>query len=249
MYKIGFEYEGVITNTETGVITRWSNIQQGIRDKIKERAPRGYLIDPVDNYDCLAEVRVLLDANENYEPEYMLFALFRNIVAVNNAFLQNGYTIIWGEKLIPKELHNQIIGSTLDKEKCKNEKETFTFNGHYGVMRFHNNPKDFYRGGGLHINISGIDKRDYFAFIINMHRYMQSWLGHKWHSHYRDNILWRDKTINNIPVIEYMSFGLNIGALNDKREFIEMYNFVKHQFHWAQTLIQTVKKYTKENKQ
>ena len=267
--KIGLEFEGVIRNYSTGVITRWPKIPKEIRTQIKKMMfPGRKKIEPVDGYDCLAEVRT--EPISNPTPFQLLEALFTEMENATNAFMTHGYYIQWFEQEIPKELHDEIKHDCfLRNPDGKKSKYTQTFKD--GQVVEYRSEGNLYRGGGLHINISSIPQLFAPALVMFLDRELRPYTGlYKFQSSYRKNILFRTRNdctnhIINSPedhykfvdyIVEYMSHGFNIPKIEGWKEIWNecennhgfFYPFNYH-LYWAICLIRSLNLFVDSTKQ
>lgn len=234
MIKIGLEYEGVIKKDNK--IVRWMDLSSDIQKKIQSDNK----IPPVDNYDCLAEVRTFPLTNPNEKS--ILNELFDKIENLNNIFIKNGLTIDWNENIIPENLHKSIINNMKHLDGVnKKYKETYTLDGNGSKLWLPIHlMEDKRRGGGLHINVSGLNKECIISFVCALHSSLEHLKDKTLCSQYRQQILYRDKYIGNERVYEYMSFGFHIPT---KMKIFNFYKYVKHCFHWMKIIIDISKKY------
>ena len=207
--KIGLEFEGVITHN--GHIVRWSKIPENIRNGIKE--DMGVTMDPVDRYDCLAEVRT--EPLVNPSPLVLEQTLFKKILEASAAFEWFGYDIIWNEVEIPQAIHDEIC-SDISFETAK--KEVMTIES--GLVSLFTATGNSYRGGGLHINVSPVPRLILESFVLNLHGKMHEFTKrYSLKSVYRNHLLFRHRwdPQNGEWVAEYMSTGFPVdfrGAWN-----------------------------------
>lgn len=218
--KIGLEFEGVIRSSKTGGIVRWPHIDEKVRNAIKRMIyEKREKVEPIDRYDCLAEVRTAPLLNPS--PVDLISALYTELELTTNAFMANGYFIQWFEQEISDELHREIQAS-INADQNKVKKETYTLTAK-GCTRWTSEGNRF-RGGGLHINVSPVPRMFSTAFVMSLE---QSLAAHRnlfrFQSHYRNNVLFRsrfdanDKTFKE-PITEYMTFGFNVPQVQGWRE-------------------------------
>lgn len=245
--KVGLEYEGVIRDSLTNKIVRWGELSKNTEENIikacKFNIYLGKNTFPVDNYDCLAEVRTRPLSNPTNEE--LLNHLFSEIVSLTKIFKENGLKIEWGECNIPIEIHDSIVESKNEKEK--KEKTTYTL-GNQGEKIWTPSSVDKRRGGGLHINVSGLNEKVLISWVCDLHNRLRIFRSPKMRSHYRNQILYREKfdVTNSKPIFEYISFGFEILIKENTLENIV--SFVNHQFHWAEAIRSVNLKYKKEVK-
>lgn len=243
--KIGLEFEGVIIDSQTREITRWKNIPEQKQKNICRLINYGEndaKVLPIDTYDCLAEVRTR--PLENVSARDMLYSLFSLIERTNRAYESAGYTILWKEMEIPEKLHTEI-SCEIDADPNKSKKATYTINNN-GIESYYSKGNRF-RGGGIHVNVSPIPTIIAPAFILELHKIMRAHShkadGKQFQSQYRKNILYRTRIENNEAIAEYMSFGFEFPdtlGTNGKQPVSEIFDIVKHQFHWAEACILVV---------
>lgn len=217
--KIGLEFEGVIRSQKTGAITRWPQIDEKVRNTIKRMIyERREKVEPIDTYDCLAEVRTLPMLNPS--PVDLINALYTEIELATNAFMANGYFIQWFEQEISDELHREIQ-HTIETNPNKIKKDTYTVTSK-GCTDWRSEGNRF-RGGGLHINVSPVPRAFATSFVMGLNRALFYQYRYRFQSHYRNNILFRtrhdasDKEFKE-PIAEYMTFGFNVTQVQGWRE-------------------------------
>ena len=110
---------------------------------------------------------------------------------MSHVFERNGLAIDWSENSIPKDIHNKIIKNFSNK---KNKKQTYTLSGD-GRVEYTPSTLDNRRGGGLHINVSGIDEKCLVSWACELHTKLRTFRSLEMKSHYRSNILFRDRDI------------------------------------------------------
>lgn len=170
--------------------------------------------NPTDRYRCLAEVKT--EPHEFDDCRYLISYLSEEIIFMNNLFRNNGYRIDWSENQIPPETHFKIIREFNKTIELKNDtlqnKKIYTIEN--------DNIKQFYskdnkrRGGGLHITISGIEDIVTVPFVKELDKTMRCHLNKSMTSVYRNNLLFREKRINDTYLFEYMSYGFSIPQCN-----------------------------------
>lgn len=209
--RIGLEYEGVIL--KDGNIIRFSSMPVEHQEIIKAK-----YANPHDNYDCLAECRTLPFTFESTRD--VAYKLFEECSKLTSIYNDLGYNIHWGELEIPKEIHDSI------KSDVKFKKPMLTINKGFFVDIDNSSEEKFYRGGGIHLNISGKHVNHLLGLIL--HIYKDNWrITHSdFSSFYRKNFLFRFKPEFN--GIELMSIGFDATKFNGLRESFES---TKHFFH------------------
>jgi hypothetical protein len=260
--KIGLEFEGVIRNYSTGEITRWPKISDKIRSNIKKIMYVGReKVEPIDGYDCLAEVRTTPISNPN--PYDLLNALFTEMENASRTFVAHGYYIQWYEQPIPKELHEEIKHDLSFANDGKKSKYTQTFKD--GQVVQYESEGNLFRGGGLHINISSIPEVLAPGLVMYLDKRLRPETDrYKFQSHYRTNVLFRTRidlnTITNNTydhIVEYMSHGFNVPKLSGWREQYEECKKNTHfgvspanTYHllWADRLITVIKDFVNATK-
>ena len=207
---IGLEYEGVIL--KDGKIIRFSSMPKEHQEAILRRYPC-----PHDNYDCLAECRTKpFIFGSTRDIAYRLFSEVSMLTSIYNSV---GYDIHWGEMEIPAEIHNAI------KADVKFKKPILTI-GKSGIVDIKNMPEEgFYRGGGIHINISGRSKAHLLGMALMAYN-ISSTLMFKFKSFYRKSFLFRFKPEFN--GVELMSIGFDASQFLGIRQSFET---TKHFFH------------------
>jgi hypothetical protein len=232
--KIGLEFEGVIRSSRTGDICRWPKIPEESRKLIKRMIyERREKVEPIDGYDCLAEVRTL--PLENPSPYELINALFTEMELASKAFFAAGYGIQWFEQEIPKAIHDEVVaGANLRDPDGKKRKPTHTFGD--GGIKLYQSEGNYFRGGGLHINISNVPRELAPSLVLHLDdkMYRDRVNAHYKHkSHYRTNLLFRMRAVQRErlktlrvgsstetwdTICEYMSFGFNVPKLEGWRE-------------------------------
>jgi len=209
--KIGFEYEGVILD-EDNKIVRWTKIPLKRQFRIKTKMDMmDVKQDPIDTYDCLAEVRT--EPLENKTPRELVVALRDAIQTADRAFSSEGYSIFWGEMRVPKSLHNEILAHIEFTKEFKKETRTLD----HGCDQHYESEGNVWRGGGLHVNVSPMPKPMVTAMAVNLHTVLHDLIDN-WalNSNYRNNLLWRHREVRDKEGVvtdkigEYMSFGFNL---------------------------------------
>ena len=232
--KIGIEYEGVIL--KDGKPLRWSSICKKDRKEICNAVSDK---NPVDAYDCLAEIRFL---STSVDSRTILQTLMEKINTYNGVFLKRGFNILWGEMEIPEEIHKEIVG---EKDKAKEKfKPTSTVSSN-GVTGWSPEGGNRFRGGGMHINVSPISQLLAPALVLSLHESLRHHSEQTMKSNYRHHILFRQRMIENESVTEYMTFGLTIPKINSTDAAFKM---IAHNFHWADCVVNVVKEFGKEFK-
>lgn len=224
--KIGLEYEGVIKRE--GIAIRWNDLPIDLRARIQGINT----IAPVDRYDCLAEVR-FLEQNE-LTSRNLLYDLFTHIIFLSEKFRKEGLSIEWKENDISQDLHDRIVKDFGQDKKSK--KITYTL-GNQGLQVWQPGVIDKRRGGGLHINVSGLPKNSWLNWVMDMHEGLRDFKNSQMRSHYRNRILFRKRYIGTEEVFEYMSFGFELPLDSDKLSFKEFFEITKHHFHWAEAVL------------
>ena len=224
MIQIGLEYEGIILKDEN--IIRFSSMPTEHQESIKRR-----YANPHDNYDCLAECRTPPFHSENtISVDSIAYLLFSQVALLTSIYNELGYDIYWGEMEIPKEIHNSI------KSDVKFKKQILTINNGK-IIEFSNNNEDkFYRGGGIHLNISGFPKTQMLGIILDCYSKLYN---NNFNSFYRKNFLFRYKP--EFDGIELMSIGFDSTKFNN---IIESFVSTKHFWH----LFDPIVKILNENK-
>jgi hypothetical protein len=219
--KIGLEYEGVIL--KNGVITRFSEMPQNHQDDIKK-----HYTNPNDGFDCLAECRTRPRNVSIYPISTRTIAeeLFNEVTALTKAYNKYGYEVYWGEMNIPEKLRIKILANT----KFKKEILTISPSLGYRTIPFVDKPENgtCYRGGGIHLNISGLNKWEGYGLIQEIYSSLPN--SNSWKSFYRKEFLFRHKTEKNngFDGIELMSIGFDATKFNG---LLESFQTVKHFFH------------------
>ena len=248
--KIGLEFEGVIRNYETDQITRWSKISAEDRERIQRliytRRPR---VDPCDRYDALAEART--KPIENPTAEKLITALFSEMESTSNAFMTAGYTVQWWEQEIPKALHDEIRGE-FNRNDPDGKKNKLTYTIANGMPGQYVSEGNLFRGGGLHINVSSVPYELGVGLAIELHKTLYPYRGYCFQSHYRTNLLFRQRYPLNergnndmeFPILEYMSHGFNVKTLKDWQarwaHFENQGYGYPPEFQWAKSLMTTL---------
>lgn len=230
--KVGFEYEGVIKNNQNQILT-FDQLSPSAKKNIMGFAPKSPFFNdnnPYDRYNCLAELKtepfsIQMDSltKENFydklivNKQNIFYSLFCAIGNFNNLFLRNGYMVDWKENLIPDERHFLIL-SQMEKEtetiiKQDNKytnKTVFTLDKKNNIIPW-TSIDNKYRGGGLHITISGdnLEENINVEFIKKLHARLY-YSKNPMKSIYRTNLLFREKKVNDLYLFEYMSFGLQL---------------------------------------
>jgi hypothetical protein len=243
--KIGLEYEGVLYKDNK--IVRWKELP----DEIKKHLNSHYNKTPIDNYDCLAEVRTYPMINPT--AEFLLQELFNGIFSLAIRCKHYGIDIKWQECEISSDLHKVICiecikdlyGANVDYGQT-NKKITYVLDKiTYKKDIWLSKQTDSFRGGGLHINISGLKENSLISWVKNMSPFINHY-GDIWKSSYRNNILFRDRIIDGERVFEFISFGIKLPSFDEKLTFKDFFELAKHQFHWAQSVIDISKQYEEE---
>jgi hypothetical protein len=256
--KIGLEFEGVIRSSRDGTITRWPNIDERVRNNIKRMMfERREKIEPIDNYDCLVEVRT--PPMKKPTPKKLIIALFTEMENATKAFRANGYFLQWSEQEIPEALHRTIQEALLHNME-HSKKETLCITG-TGSSDWVKDDTNLFRGGGIHINVSPVPRIFSSALVMGLHNRLEEYkkpFGFK--SHYRTNVLYRARWCESEAIAEYMSFGFNVARLEGWQDTLEILNTElkngKYKYgripdtyahmHWAWTLIQFLEKWFEE---
>jgi len=234
--KIGLEYEGVLY--KGGKIVRWADLP----NKVKEHLLQHYKnIKPVDNYDCLAEVRT--SPISDPDTQKILYELFEAILALDARFHYYGIYIKWKECKLTSELHNKIILDCLKEDPDQPAQEKITYQLHPTKI-WKPLSTNLYRGGGLHINVSGLKNEYLEKWVEKMWESLCS-KSKEWKSVYRKIPLFRQKEIFTENVFEFMSLGLELPTFHSKMTIIECYSLVKELFHTIDTIIKISKEFQK----
>lgn len=214
--RIGLEYEGVIL--KNGNIIRFSSMPIEHQDAIKSK-----YANPHDNYDCLAECRTLPFTFESTRD--VAYKLFEECSKITSIYNDLGYDIHWGELEIPKEIHDSI------RSDVKFKKPMLTINKGFFIDIDNSSEEKFYRGGGIHLNISGRHGNHLIGIILSIFNYRYH-ASTEFKSFYRKNFLFRFKP--EFDGIELMSIGFDATKFNGLRESFES---TKHFFHLFDPII------------
>jgi hypothetical protein len=208
---VGLEYEGVILDSNNR-ITQWSEISRSSREYLSLVTTKVRDCDTsiTDRYSCLAEIRTAPQSSITMAASH----LSRYLKQTSNHFGNCGYKIHWGELEIPLDTHYAILNS-IDKTICFDNritnktlyKKSLTENSYNQYKVTDNN----YRGGGLHINISGITRNQFFTFM----RLINNNYNYSLKSKYRLPNIFRQKHVNGINIFEYVSPYLDFTSIDN----------------------------------
>lgn len=253
--RVGFEYEGVIKNSNNTVV-RFKDLTPSSRKNIitnYEKSPF-YNSNPYDNYDCLAEIKtipipILKEVSYKEQARNILYTLFGRIEYMSTLFKNNGYGIDWCECDITDETHNIILRDWEENKDISviqdglSQKTVYTLDKEDNKIQW-KSKDNRRRGGGLHITISGLGNILTPKMINDIHNNMIPYRDKNMSSAYRKNLIFRLKEKDGIKLFEYMSFGFQ---LQKRYNFFTMFHEVKHQFHWIEMLIRTIQSFDNRN--
>lgn len=147
--KLGLEMEGVF-----------------VKNGMPIRAARLFdkKVDFKDSYDVCAEVRTYnpIEARESSAMSQLGAQILREMHRVTKEARIMGGDVIWDEVLIPEHIHEDVIRNVaFGKRVIHNE---ITGVDGYAKSKVAGTD-DRFRGGGLHINVSGIKKSQHKTLV------------------------------------------------------------------------------------